>query len=103
MIKTINYSKETVIMYNWLMNWNQQPNAKYLERSLFLSIGPTQGPPPPRLSMLAGQLWAKTTLLLGEGVKWICSNIFCIWLSLELDGRSKDTFVGEIVCVYLQP
>ena len=84
---------EKLIKYNMMYNtikasfwWmvafetHLQSNAKYLEQSLFLSIEPTKGPPPPRWSMLAGQFRAKTTLLLGEGVKRLCSNIFCTWL-----------------------
>ena len=59
-----------------------QSNAKYLKQSLFLSIEPTKAPPPPppRLLKLAGQYRTKTTLLMGEEVKWLCSNIFCTWL-----------------------
>ena len=93
--------KDKAIIYH--SRKSLQSNAKYLEQSLFLSIEPTKGPPPPRWSMLAGQFRAKTTLLLGEGVKRLCSNIFCTWLSLEMDGRSKDTFVAGTVCGYLQP
>ena len=65
-----------------------QSNAKYLEQSLFLSIEPTKGSPHHRWSRLAGQFRVKTTLLLGEWVKRLCSNIFCTWLSLEM-GRRK--------------
>ena len=97
------YSKAFSVIINWRFHFESfikfpnlisiflkylQSNAKYLEQSLLLSIEPNKGPPSHRLSILAHQFRVKTTLLLGEWVKWPCPNIFCSWLSLEM-GRQK--------------